>query len=327
MKRNHSGKRSFHDSDEESEEAEIIEKKIRSTAEVDIVEVFLGYANCCSRSTPQYNCILQQFLEEETGEVSLTSAVQFIRYFRQQSRGMGNNEFALSMKDRYVQCLNTITSQKHQPRYKLENINMGVNIQVCRKSFAYAYGCSEYGIKKISDNVKGIAPLTSPRPFNDRSRDTSMSYDAMEEMIYDNVVTVNSQGESSLRSFKPESLDQQNCFLWLHSYFQNFGDHMPNRSGEIRLSSVTKFELYCEYEAIATSRLKSKPVSYAMFVNIWNRHFPKVTIRTYVDIPGKCSTCNLIETKRKSLKGEHTLKMLSKAHSLHRFTFMSERTK
>ena len=67
-------------------------------------------------------------------------------------------------------------------------------------------------------------------------------------------------------------------------------------------------------------------LSYRRFCEIWKTIFPDCVTRQYVDIPGKCTICYLIDEMRKSEEDSTVQKYLSVAHALHRGgMFMLER--
>ena len=109
----------------------------------------------------------------------------------------------------------------------------------------------------------------------------------------------------------------------MENYFRDFGDHMPNQDEGIAISADNKIVIFGEYEA-DRKLLQQPTVHYNTFLKIWRNLFPKVKLRTFCDIPGKCSTCAIIEAKRKEMP-TYAQKLLADAHAYHRATFMSER--
>jgi hypothetical protein len=59
-------------------------------------------------------------------------------------------------------------------------------------------------------------------------------------------------------------------------------------------------------------------VSYKTFTILWNTLYPHCTIRSYVDVPGKCFICGEIDRLRQSTSCEQVHKALSTAHMMHR---------
>jgi hypothetical protein len=118
----------------------------------------------------------------------------------------------------------------------------------------------------------------------------------------------------------------QHCKIWLEQHFDMYGDKAPNKD-EVHLSVTSKGALYKDYEQFMQSSQLEK-VTYTAFVNIWNALFPNVKQRPWVDVPGKCSTCYLIDRMRKTSEDREVQYHLGLAHSLHRGGFfMLEREK
>jgi hypothetical protein len=118
----------------------------------------------------------------------------------------------------------------------------------------------------------------------------------------------------------------QLCKIWLEEHFEIYGDKAPNKE-EVHLSVTSKRELYDSYK-LSMQKSKLELVTYSVFVNIWNALFPNVKQRPWVDVPGKCSTCYLIDRMRKTAEDREVQYHLGLAHNLHRGGFfMLEREK
>lgn len=118
----------------------------------------------------------------------------------------------------------------------------------------------------------------------------------------------------------------QHCKVWLEEHFEIYGDKAPNKN-EIHLSITSKLELYeCYLKFMLISQLEK--VTYNVFVNILNALFPNVKQRPWVDVPGKCSICYLIDRLRKTSEEREVQHHLGLAHNMHRGGFfMLEREK
>lgn len=122
----------------------------------------------------------------------------------------------------------------------------------------------------------------------------------------------------------PLAEKQQYCQLWLEEYFNICGDNVPNED-EIRISISEKKDVYEKYKS-DFDKASIATVDEKTFGNLWNVLFPNCVIRTYVDIPGKCSTCYHIDRLRREVSDEKVQRKLSEAHHLHRGgLFMRER--
>ena len=83
----------------------------------------------------------------------------------------------------------------------------------------------------------------------------------------------------------PESL---HCFLWMLTYFDQFGDHIPNAKDQIHLDPIDKSTIYEEYvQEVEITKMDIVPVSYTKFLELWTTCFPHVSIREYKAVTGK----------------------------------------
>jgi len=119
---------------------------------------------------------------------------------------------------------------------------------------------------------------------------------------------------------------EQHCSVWLEEYFKIYGDKKPN-SLETEIGVNAKKDIYKEYE----SELKKnhmKPISYSVFINAWNALYPTVKARPWVDVPGKCNTCFLIDREKDTATDKEVVRQLGIVHQLHRGgLYMLEREK
>jgi hypothetical protein len=114
--------------------------------------------------------------------------------------------------------------------------------------------------------------------------------------------------------------------VWLDNHFLIYGDKAPNKL-EIQVSVNTKKEIYEVFAAEASTN-DIKPVGYNTFVNLWNAQFPNVIARPWVDVPGKCNTCYLIDREKGKATDKEVIRHLGIVHQLHRGgLFMLEREK
>lgn len=98
------------------------------------------------------------------------------------------------------------------------------------------------------------------------------------------------------------SMIHKEAHTWLSAYVELVGDKQPNRKMEIHLEYRTKYEIYLEYCDEAKSILKSIPISYSSFVELWSRCFSHVHIRKYKAVEGKCITCAVLTQMRSSAR-------------------------
>ena len=119
---------------------------------------------------------------------------------------------------------------------------------------------------------------------------------------------------------------QQFCSVWLDNHFSIYGDKAPNRD-EVQLSVNSKKEIFKMFDADAKKN-SIHSVGYNTFVNLWNAQFPRVKSRPWVNVPGKCNTCYLIDREKGKATDQEVVRHLGIAHQLHRGgLYMLEREK
>jgi len=227
-------------------------------------------------------------------------------------------------------------------------------LQICKTAFAKVYQTTVSELESISARLKlatdGSAPVEKISKFDD---ETVLDYTYTEtEAIFQenlgeppgrNLFVFNQHFLISLlipcldgldpymvrAALQPFSQRQQMCRVWMEDYFKTFGDHQPNSEFN-KLSVLTKRDVYDTYkQEFAIKHSPARPVvGYSTFTELWNVMFPYVTIRPFVDVPGKCDICFEIDRLRRS-SGDRVLQDAArKAHQLHRGGFfMPERLK
>lgn len=125
----------------------------------------------------------------------------------------------------------------------------------------------------------------------------------------------------------PNSDSVTACIVWMQEFFETYGDSLPNSDGEYRIGVLSKKDAYTIYVQQHQQDNDGRVIDYERFTSIWKHLFPQVKTRTWVNVMGKCDTCNEIERARAANKDNKAIqKALSKAHALHRGgLFMLER--
>lgn len=122
----------------------------------------------------------------------------------------------------------------------------------------------------------------------------------------------------------PLSNKQQSAVSWLNDYANTFGDFIPN-GNEILLSALTRKEIYGNY-VLDFKNYKEPIISLTVFEDLWRNLFPHILLRQWCSIPGKCDTCNEIDTIRRKSTIRSVNEAAKEAHVLHRGGhFMLER--
>jgi len=98
----------------------------------------------------------------------------------------------------------------------------------------------------------------------------------------------------------------------------------PN-ADEIHLDPVTKKEVYEEYKSDAFVNSHSAIYSYSEFAKLWNSCFPKVKIREYKNVSGKCDICEALKNMMHKTKSKAFRIITSRYRVLHRAYYMGEK--
>lgn len=143
---------------------------------------------------------------------------------------------------------------------------------VCRYCFALCHGCSDYQIRKCTQEILNLDDASVDSTLNDRS---NIPTDAaflknLKELVLSQNATYTSVTESVMKL--PNTEKSRFCYTWIQWYTTSFGDHCPN-SNEIHLTTVEKDELWKEYMGDVGEK---ECVSYTRFVYTFNTHFQNV---------------------------------------------------
>ena len=101
----------------------------------------------------------------------------------------------------------------------------------------------------------------------------------------------------------------------------------PN-TDELHLDPIAKKEVweeYCQDPFVLTNDEEMPILSYNQFLTIWNKCFPKVKIREYKNVCGKCAICEGIKEKMNSTKSRAMRIIFRRYKLLHRAFYMGEK--
>jgi hypothetical protein len=113
-------------------------------------------------------------------------------------------------------------------------------------------------------------------------------------------------------------------YRYLDELFTAIGEHMPD-SNEILLDAGTvRREIWERYRK-DMKRYGMQSYSYARFTNVSATEFPRVKIRVYKGVGGKCFTCFLVHQKQLEFSDPIRISLCSKLAALHRSGYMGER--
>jgi hypothetical protein len=229
-------------------------------------------------------------------------------------------------------------------------------ISVCRAAFCKAYGISVWYMDQISSRYKK-GEEGDWRSFCDRDAGAKSLDEA--ESLSKRYFVCSFCGSSLIRHVRhnldpPLDLRQRqmavtknspqslHCFVWMHHYFNMFGDHIPNAKDQIHLDPIDKITIYEEYlQEVNVTHADVDPISYPKFLELWKELFPHVSIREYKAVTGenvhifpdkishqhsgKCMCCSWLSSLRRQCRDLKRRKLVAELHQLHRSMYMAER--
>jgi hypothetical protein len=104
--------------------------------------------------------------------------------------------------------------------------------------------------------------------------------------------------------------------------------YMQPNTDELHLDPITKKEVweeYCQDPFVLTNEEEQLFLSYSQFVGIWNNCFPKVKIREYKNVCGKCALCEGIKEIMHATKSRSMRIIFRRYKLLHRAFYMGEK--
>ena len=99
----------------------------------------------------------------------------------------------------------------------------------------------------------------------------------------------------------------------------------PNAT-EIHLDSIEKeevYEIYCADPIVEDAG--STRYSYSQFCSLWKKAFPRVKIRKFKNVAGKCDPCEQFKYLMKHLKKRSSRRIIRQYRLLHRNYYMGEK--
>jgi len=106
---------------------------------------------------------------------------------------------------------------------------------------------------------------------------------------------------------------------YLKAYFDECGDCIPNRDGEIQIEPMDKTEIYGEYCLDCSGKWDIRGVlSESRFNDIWNRVFAHVKTRQDKAVGMTCKTCTILSYARRKSKVPEVRRQITALHAFHR---------
>lgn len=194
---------------------------------------------------------------------------------------------------------------------------------VCRALFISAYDVSSTFLTTLCQEIKsGIK--NNDRVLNDISAppDTADALNLVVRIAHGQGIVLSQSQLCALRI--PNSTASLNCYGWMKFYFDLVGDCIPNSDGEIHLEPCTIGSIYDEYK-LTMDQASITPLGKSQFAMIWANCFPRVSIREFKAVTGKCDTCAQLSCLRREKRDNASRAYLTYLHHIHRTAYMGER--
>ena len=222
---------------------------------------------------------------------------------------------------------NRQATSKHNFKYtyQLHSLSRGT-VSVCKFAYIVITGIKDeiinYAQRQVREQVSAESILFGNNDSEDRRmrslRDT-FDYFALDFNLYEqnlnNFVEVNNIPESEAGFI---------CTTFLMDWFQLAGEQEPN-ANEIHIDHITHVEVFEEYKSDPYVNSHDKVYGYDAFVKIWREVFPKVKIRQYKNVTGKCAVCDACKNMMSKAKSKSMRIIVRQYKLMHRAFYMGEK--
>lgn len=194
---------------------------------------------------------------------------------------------------------------------------------LCVKCFSMSYDISHNLVEAICKQLRpGFIQHSSDRILGDRTavKDDKWLFKELERLAERKNFQLTADDRALM--LVPKTEEAIDCFTWMHEYFTDFGEKVPN-GDKIHLEHVPIKSIWEEY--VEANKDKIVPLSYKSFVRLWHTCFPHVRIREYKQCCGKCNVCFKLSEARRSTKDPAAKEYFTYMHRLHRTMYMGER--
>lgn len=284
----------------------------------DLMTVINSMSKCCARGG-EVGCLLAVHKNGDTHNCN--AAMSMILECRERIRLKTSHETQNFIQELFRASV-VDEKEKADGTIAFEMCYVLNEKQVCKKAIAGAYGFAVKRLEKCSATLK-VAPTRKVYSLDIRSYTNAhipdYNYAETEQIFRANFPGELMDHNLVRASLTPASEVQSDCVYWLKSYFDTYGDCIPNADDAIRLADIRSKEVHAKY---VTEQLAYDPprkfVDYSRFNNLWTTCFPNCSRRPWCGIPGKCSTCCEIDKLRRSSEDSLVQEKLAEAHHLHR---------
>ena len=186
-----------------------------------------------------------------------------------------------------------------------------------------AYGITTWMMDSVSKHVKVGQSQDCPS-FSDKTRAADISIAEIKKIAAKHGLSMSTRQAQA--GTLPNTRISIVSFMWMETYFNQYGDHIPNSYGQIHLDYIEKTTLYEEYcRDLSHTHPEAGFLSYPRFCDLWRSHFKHVSIRKHKGVTGKFQSCSLMIGLRYCCTDPKRRQLLVELHALHRSMFMLER--
>lgn len=114
------------------------------------------------------------------------------------------------------------------------------------------------------------------------------------------------------------------CATFLAEWFQLAGEQEPN-ADEIHIDVISQTEVFEEYKTDPYVLSHEKVYSYNSFIKIWRDVFPKIKIREYKNVTGKCAVCDACKNMSSKNRSKSMRLIIRQYKLMHRAYYMGEK--
>ena len=210
--------------------------------------------------------------------------------------------------------------------YQLHSLSRGT-ISVCKFAYIVITGIKDeminYAQRLVRDQVSAESILFGKDESSEDRKIRSLR-DAFDHFALDfNLYQQNINSYVEVNNI-PDTVTGFICTTFLMDWFQLAGEQEPN-SDEIHIDHISHVEVFEEYKSDPYVNTHDKVYGYEAFVRIWREVFPKVKIRQYKNVTGKCSVCDACKNMMSKAKSKSMRIIVRQYRLMHRAFYMGEK--
>jgi hypothetical protein len=209
--------------------------------------------------------------------------------------------------------------------YQLHSLSRGA-IPVCKTAYIIITGLKasiiDYAQRQVREGISAESILF------DKEDDSEHKISSLKD-AFDHFALDFSLYEQNLNNFVdvvniPDTSTGFICATFLAEWFQLAGEQEPN-ADEIHIDFVSKDEVYEEYKADPFVNSHDKVYEIGAFLKIWREVFPKVKMREYKNVTGKCAVCDACKNMMRQCRNKSVRIIIREYRLMHRAYYMGEK--